>query len=214
MELGSIIFFVIVIGAGLLAFAVTIYLINLFRGERSGLLPAAGEKKSTGKNDMHHGADGIVRAVRRYAAAEGCTVIAPVEVTGSRDTADLDLLLVGWFGVLGVKCIGWGGQIYGSAAEPQWTQVLGGERCTFDNPLTRAGKSERAVRDVLFAAKLKNVPVETAVVFTNKAAELNLPRSTGHYTEKTFLAYLRSPHFEEDKKVEIEPVVAALRQQA
>src|SRR5699024_681166 len=131
----------------------------------------------------------------------------------SKDAADLDLLLVGWFGVLGVKCLGYGGEVYGSLDEPEWTQVLPQGRRTFENPMTRAGKSARAVRDALFAAKLKNVPVETVVVFTNPSASLNLPRSTGHYTEKTFLAYLKGPHFREDKKVEVEPVAAALRQQ-
>ena len=214
MDLNVVFFVVIVVGAGLLAFALTLFLINLYRQDRKG--PggaAAGKKKGEMPNDEHKGAEGVVRAVRRFAAAEGYAAIAPVQVQGTRDAADLDVVLVGWFGVLGVKCLGYGGDVYGSADEPQWTQVLPQGRRSFENPMTRAGKSARALRDALFAARLKNVSVETAVVFTNPSAALNLPRSTGHYTEKTFLAWLKSGHFLEDKKVEVEPVAAALRQQ-
>lgn len=213
MDLNAVIFIAIVVAAGLLAFALTMYIIGLYRQDRPKTGAAGGKKKAEMPDDEHKGAESVVRAVRRFAASEGYAAIAPVKLQGSKDAADLDVVLVGWFGVLGVKCLGYGGEVYGSLDEPQWTQVLPQGRRSFENPMTRAGKSARAVRDVLFAAKLKNVPVETAVVFTNASASLNLPRSTGHYTEKTFLAWLKGPHFREDKKVEVEPVAEALRQQ-
>lgn len=215
MDLSVIVFIIIVVAAGLLAFAVTMYVVGLFRQKGQGMSGSKPARKKNGEmpDDEHKGADAVVRAVRRFAAADDYAVISPVNVQGTKDAADLDLLLVGWFGVLGVKCLGWGGEVYGSLDEEEWTQVLPQGRRTLENPMTRAGKSARAVRDALFAAKLKNVPVETVVVFTNPSASLNLPRSTGHYTEKTFLAYLKGSHFQEDKKVEVEPVAAALRQQ-
>ncbi|HJA25010.1 MAG TPA: NERD domain-containing protein [Candidatus Fournierella merdigallinarum] len=206
MDLSDIFFMGIVVCVGLLAFALTVFLANLIRGNQ----PEKAKAASFDKEDEHKGAAALLRAVRRRAAAESWAVIAPVELSGSRDAADLDALVIGWFGVLGIKCIGWGGTIYGSAAEAEWTQVLGGARRSFENPIVRAGKSERAVRDVLFAARMKNVPVETVVVFTNAAAELCLPASTGHYTEKSFLAYLKSSRFEEDKKVDTAAVAALL----
>lgn len=215
MDLNVLIFVIIVVAAGLLAFAVTMYVIGVFRRKQPGASGGApaDKKKAAMPDDEHKGAEAVVRAVRRFASSDDYAVIAPVRVQGSKDAADLDLLLVGWFGVLGVKCLGYGGEVYGSLDEEQWTQVLPQGRRTFENPMTRAGKSARAVRDALFAARLKNVPVETVVVFTNPGASLNLPRSTGHYTEKTFLAWLKGPHFREEKKVEVEPVAAALRQQ-
>ena len=48
------------------------------------------------------------------------------------------------------------------------------------------------------------------MVFTGKKTQLALPRSCGHYTIEQFSTYLKSVHFEEDKKVEVEPVAAAL----
>lgn len=197
-------------GFALLAVVVCVVVVLYVRGLTGD---GGSARKGSGRvpDDEHKGAEGVVRALRRYAAARDFAVIAPVKLAGTKDAADLDALLVGWFGVLGVKCLGYGGEVYGGAGEAQWVQTENGGRRSFENPIDRAAKSARAVRDVLFEAKLKNVPVETAVVFTNRAAQLKLPRSTGHYTEKAFLEYLRGPHFDEDKKVEVEPVARALR---
>lgn len=211
MQPSDIIFIIAMVAVGLLAFAVSMYMVHLMRGKQEKSAPArAGQAPAALPDDEHKGADGVVRALRRYAAVQDYTVIAPVDLTGTKDAADLDAVLVGWFGVLGVKCLGYGGTVYGSPDEAQWVQVLNGARRSFENPMQKAQKSARAVRDVLFSAKLKSVPVETVVVFTNKGAQLNLPRSTGHYTEKTFAAYLKSDRFSEDKHIEVEPVAAAL----
>lgn len=173
--------------------------------------PLRGAKKEKHKplpQDEHNGADIVLRQLKRYAATNEYKVIAPVAIEGTRHTADLDALLVGWFGILGVKCLGYGGTVYGQAKDEQWVQEVNGNRRTFENPLMRAQKSAQAIRDVLFAAKVKNIPVETIVVFTGKKTELALPRSTGHYTLDQFTSYLKSTRFEEDKKVEVEPVAA------
>ena len=120
--------------------------------------------------------------------------------------------MVGWFGVLGVKCLGYGGEVYGSPDEAEWVQTVNGARRKFKNPIARSKQSGLVLRDALFAAGLKSVPVETVVVFTGKRVQLALPRSTGHYTEKSFSAYLKSSRFEEDKKIQVEPVAAAFVQ--
>lgn len=212
--MNDFVFLIIIILVGVLAFALTIYVINLVRKSKDGGMPAAPQKSKSGKlpDDEHKGADGVVRLLRRYAALHEYKVVAPVQLAGVHGTTDLDAVLVGWFGVLGVKCLGYGGEVYGSRDETEWVQVMNGARRSFQNPMARAQQSARVVRDALFAAGLKNVPVETVVVFTGKSTQLSLPRSTGHYTEKSFSAYLKTSRFEEDKKVEIAPVTAALGQ--
>lgn len=163
-------------------------------------------------DDEHKGRDGIIRMLSRYAALHEYQVVNPANLTGVHGTTDLDVLLVGWFGILGVKCLGYGGTIYGDPSEEQWVQELQGHRRTFQNPMTRAQKSGLVIRDVLFAAGMKRIPVETVVVFTNKSAQLMLPRSNNHYTEKTFAAYLKTLHFEEDKNVQVDPVAKLMRE--
>lgn len=161
-------------------------------------------------DDEHENAEAVLRQLRRYAATNEFRVVEPVQIGNEKISADLDALLVGWFGVLGVKCLGYGGTIYGQASDAEWVQEMNGQRRVFANPLKRAEQSARAVRQALFEAKIKNVPVETVVVFTGKKTQLALPRSCGHYTIEQFSTYLKSVHFEEDKKVEVEPVAAAL----
>lgn len=185
-------------------FGVAVYLLSPTRqSEKSskvGPLP----------DDEHENAEAVLRQLRRYAATNEFRVVEPVHIENSKASADLDALLVGWFGVLGVKCLGYGGTIYGQASDAEWVQEINGQRRVFANPLKRAEQSARAVRQALFEAKIKNVPVETVVVFTGKKTQLALPRSCGHYTIDQFSAYLKSVHFEEDKKVEVEPVATAL----
>ena len=163
-------------------------------------------------DDEHKGRDSIIHMLSRYASMHEYQVVHPANLTGVHGTTDLDVLLVGWFGILGVKCLGYGGSIYGDPNDEQWVQELQGKRRTFQNPMTRAQKSGLVIRDVLFKAGMKRIPVETVVVFTNKSAQLMLPRSTGHYTEKTFAAYLKTLHFEEDKDVQVEPVAKLMRE--
>lgn len=152
---------------------------------------------------------------RRFAANEGVRLIAPATLARGGAYADIDFILVGSFGVLCVKCLGLEGEIYGSAGDAKWLQVKGKEgaqqRISFDNPLVQAGRDTRLVRDALFAANLKSVPVETVCVFTNKDAQLVLPRDTGHYTVKSFRDLLDKDRFHQDRKVDAAAAEAALR---
>ena len=66
-------------------------------------------------------------------------------------------------------------------------------------------------RDILFSAKLKNIPVETVCVFTNPVASLALPRSTGHYTVKEFRSLLGQSRFLQERKIDLDAVCTALR---
>lgn len=150
-------------------------------------------------------------AARRMAAMNQYEVIAPAVLEKNGAQTDLDFILVGTFGLLCVKCVGLGGEIYGSAGDAMWLQVCDEKRKSFENPLRRAERDTRLVRDALFSAKLKNVPVEAVVVFTNRTAQLALPRSTGHYTVKEFRALLDKSKYTQDKRVDISKTAGAVR---
>ena len=102
-------------------------------------------------------------------------------------------------------------EVYGNAKDTLWTQATKNGKVTFKNPLLQAEAEARMLREVLFAAKLKNVPVETLCVFPNNATELAVPRSTPVYRLKEFSALLKKDHFTEDRKVDIDKVAKALR---
>lgn len=150
-------------------------------------------------------------AAKRMALMNGYQILSPACLAKDGKLADLDFILVGTFGVLCVKCVGRGGSIYGSVGDAMWLQVKNQDRISFANPLLEAERDTRVVRDILFSAKLKSIPVETVCVFTNPSASLALPRSTGHYTVKEFRALLGQSRFLQERKIDLEAVCTALR---
>lgn len=171
-------------------------------------------KKATpaekGKN-MTNPAAKPLRAAKTFAALQQYQLIVPAHLAKDGAFADFDFIIVGCFGLLCVKCDGRGGEIYGAADDETWLQVVGSERISFENPLRIAAKDTRVVRDTLFAAKLKSVPVEAVCVMANNKAQLALPRSTGHYTVKDFKALLGKDKFLADKGVDIAKAADAVR---
>ena len=156
-------------------------------------------------------ADKPLGAARRMALMNGYQVISPACLAKDCKLAELDFILVGTFGVLCVKCVGRGGSIYGSAGDAMWLQVKNQDRISFANPILEAERDTRLVRDILFSAKLKNIPVETVCVFTNPVASLALPRSTGHSTVKEFRSLLGQSRFLQERKIDRDAVCTALR---
>lgn len=180
----------------------------LLSGRKDGDLE--NPRKAKNLDDSKKSAEPL-RITRRFAALHQYAVIAPAQLAKDGKFADLDFILVGWFGLLCVKCIGLGGQIYGSLEDEMWLQLDGEKRISFANPMRAAEADTRLVRDTLFAAKLRNIQVETVCVFTNKSATLMLPRTTGHYTMREFKALLDKSKYDQDKGVDIPKTVEAVK---
>ena len=148
----------------------------------------------------------------QFARSNDFRIIRPAVLEGKGRTAHLDALVVGYFGVLGVKALGHTGEVYGNANENTWVQIAPNrERISFANPITEASADVRVVRDALFAAKIKAVPVEVAVVFTEKNIQLALPRSLEFYTTKTFHQQLKKEKYQKDAGIDLDAVEKALR---
>lgn len=162
--------------------------------------------------DEKAGAAQVVGQLRRYARLNNFQLVAPACWAREGKLAQFDGVLVGYFGVLAVRCLGYGGQVFGGEKEPVWVQTKGEQRFEFENPLDRNARDARVLREVLIAAGLRNIPVETALVCTGgKGQELALPRSTPYYTPKTLGRYLNTSRFDQDKKVDVEKTAQALR---
>lgn len=155
-----------------------------------------------------------LRAVKSFAARNGFEVIEPGRICQGTGVTDLDVILVGSFGVLGVKSLGYYGRIYGGEKEQLWSQTSKVGRAVFPNPLNTANAEARMLREVLFAANIKSVQVETVCVFPNKASELVMPRSTPVYRAREFAALLGKDKYTDDKHVDIDAVARALRNAA
>lgn len=154
----------------------------------------------------------VVRKLKSFAGDHGFTVIAPARLASGTGVTDFDALLVGSFGILAVKSLGYYGEIYGNAQDKTWVQTTPRHgRIPFASPLEEAAADARRVREILFAAGIKSVMVETACVFPNSGSQLIVPRSTPIYRMKEFSSLLLKDHFTDERNVDIEKVAAALR---
>lgn len=148
----------------------------------------------------------------RFAKSNGFRIIAPAVVQGKNKTANLEAIVIGPFGILGIKGLGYYGNVYGTKDEAEWLNVTTlGARTKFPNPIVEGAADVRAIRDALFAKNIKMVPVEVANVFTAKEVQLGVPRDAGHYTLKTFKAYLNREKFMEEKNFRVEKAEEAIR---
>lgn len=158
------------------------------------------------------GIGGVVGVAKRFARSNGFKVIAPATLQRSGKTAQLDALVIGYFGVLGVKAYGYNGEIYGNATEENWLQVAGnGKRTPFKNPLQQAAADVRVIRDALFESKMKTIPVEVVCVFADPKAQIAVPGGAGYYTAKTFKQLLGKEKYLADKGLDLEKAEQALR---
>lgn len=173
-------------------------------------------RKNNPKKGKQRGRDNqagrAVSALRSFARSNDSHIIAPAHLVKGERKANLDAVVVGYFGVLGVKALGYNGEIYGSSGDASWLQVSDdGTRTQFPNPILEASGDVRVLRDALFGSKLKQIPVEVVCVFTAKDAQLALPRNTGHLTMKDFKALLRKDKYREDAGHNLDAVEKALR---
>lgn len=156
-----------------------------------------------------------VARAKSFARSNGYKVLAPATVAWGDKTASMDALVVGSFGILGVKAYGFNGQIYGAAADEEWLQVApNGTRNYFTNPIKQAAADVRAVRGVIMNAKLKNVPVEVVCVFTQKKAQLAIPRNVNYYNMKGFKTLLGKEKYQASLSFDVEKAYAALEASA
>lgn len=167
-------------------------------------------KKPLGKNNK---ASSAISILRKFARTNDFRFISPAVFYRNGVESNLDAIAIGYFGVIGVKALGYNGEIYGTTTDKEWLQVNeGGKRNPFPNPIIESSADVRAIREVLINAKLKQVPVEVVCVFTEPTAQLAIPRSTGHYTLKEFKSLLRSEKYYEEKINNLDDIEKAINQ--
>lgn len=86
--------------------------------------------------------DGVSKtlaALGRYASLHDFTLITPAKVQSGDKATDLDALLVTYAGVVGIKCIGYNGQIYAQTpATPPGCALRANSAPSLQTPLTSA----------------------------------------------------------------------------
>lgn len=153
-----------------------------------------------------------IGAMRSFARKNSFRFVSPAVLQCGDAKMELDAIVIGYFGVLGVISLGYSGEIYGEAGDDNWLQVAeDGSRNSFPNPITQSSAAVRVIRDALFKEKMKRVPVEVVYVFSNEKAQLALPRSIGPMDLKAFKKLLAKEKYLDDCGLDMDKVEEAVR---
>ena len=173
----------------------------IFFMEREKKLPRGRKKEN---------ANAAVAVLKSFAANNSCKVLGPVTLTKGDRTARLDAVLVGWFGVLGIKSYGYNGQVYGNAGEDEWVWVSADKREKFENPIGECTLAARLMREALMNAGVRAPESEAVYVFTDSKLEMCIPRNLNPMNLSDLRSYLRKDKFQKDRGYDLDTMVAAL----
>lgn len=158
------------------------------------------------------GVDQTLRALSRYASSHGFQILRPAKITSGGKTAQLDAVLVTYCGVIGVRCLGYNGEVFANPGESEWLWVTAEGRRRFPDPVAQCAADARVLRDLLIREpKLKNIPVECLAVFTDKDVQLSIPKSVPILRRKDLIPQLEQSRYLEDKGIDADRVTALLK---
>ncbi len=169
------------------------------------------EKKGPRRARTNKKTDAAVRVLKGFAVRNDFRVLGPMTLTRNGHTAHLDGVLVGWFGVLGVKAFGYNGQVYGNPREAQWLWASADRRENFPSPVEECALAARLMREALMKAGVRNPDSEAVFVFTDPKVELAVPANVGAMKTADLRAYLRREKFRADKGYDVQQLCDALQ---
>lgn len=195
---------------GLIAILAVVFLIIYFISKNQGEEGPTNKAKRAQKD---RGVDAAVKALNRYASLHNFCILQPAHLRCGEKAADLDAILVTFAGIIGVRCLGYNGEIFANSGESDWLWVTQESRTRIPDPVAQCAADARAIRDVLMQnPKLRNVPVECLPVFTDKSVQLAVPKSSRVFRQKDLMSTLEKEKYLEDKGLDQELVAGLLRE--
>lgn len=157
------------------------------------------------------GVEGVRRALSRYASLHGFTLLLDLPLQVNGETTRLDAVLVTYAGVVGVRCLGYNGEVFANSDEKEWLWVTQASRQRIPDPVAQCAADARAIRDLLMAEpRLRSLPVECLPVFTDKNLQLAVPKSVRVLRAKELIPTLDKEKYLQDTGCDKEAVAALL----
>ncbi|MCL2056000.1 MAG: NERD domain-containing protein [Oscillospiraceae bacterium] len=154
--------------------------------------------------------------LQKYALIRGFKVLSGVTLRFKGDAFTIENMLVGFFGILIVSTMGGRGEYYGQIDGKQWQRVLGDEKKSFPNPIAEQDRAVAALRGVLSAKKLYNIPIEGLVYLSSGSKKTSLYVTHGGriLLPGQLAPYLRRTKFDKDTGLDVGKIEAAVRENA
>lgn len=148
--------------------------------------------KKTQRNGNANEVQQIIAQMIRFAGRRKMRIVCPGYVLYGEKVCRAVLLLVGPFGVLSLRCYGYGGRISPASNGHEWQQDMNGRRITIANPLNTMEEDVQIVRNALNAGGFSDIPVIGAAVYTRPQVQLDIPAGCRVFDRKGLKAWLES----------------------
>lgn len=151
-----------------------------------------GRSGKTQRNGNPSDVQQIVAQVIRFAGRHKMRLVCPGYIMYDEKVSRAVLLLIGPFGVMSLRCYGYGGWVGPAQSGYEWQQDMNECRKTIPNPLHQMEEDVQIARSALQAGGFGDVPVIGAAVFTQPHVQLNVPAGCRVFDRKGLKAWMES----------------------
>lgn len=162
-----------------------------------------------------YGFNSVGSFLKRYSLSRNFKTLSNVIISDAKDSAKIDHVLVGFFGVLFVNVIQVKTELYGDIKEDLWSLSEGGKKVSIPNPVKISRENLEAFRSMLSRKKIYKVPMEQIVVIVGfgKPPALylsNLGGTTPTMSISQMKKLLSNSRFSKDNDVDVDLIVSAI----
>lgn len=147
----------------------------------------------------------VTSAMKKYGLIRGYRVLENVTFEAGGRQADVELMMIGFFGILFVYSLNDTAEYYGDAKGEHWVQVNKKSRKTIDNFMARRTEAIDVVREIFSKNKVYNIRMEGVTVFCGnpKKSLIGLTNAQGILNFSEYKTYLNKAKFEKDNDVDV-----------
>lgn len=147
----------------------------------------------------------VSNALKKFGIIRNYKVLENLHLRCGKHEAQIDCMLVGFFGILLVNAVNDTAEYYGDAGGKQWVKVMKGQRSEMENLCVKNLRDIELLREIFAKNNVYGVQIEGLVVFCGnmKKTIFGITGAQGLMNFKRFKSYLGKSKFEKDNDVDV-----------
>lgn len=163
----------------------------------------------------HNGASNEVEELlvklKAYAFKHEMKIIYPGSFKYKDTVSPTTFILAGRFGLLLIRCYGFGGHVYVDPASGQWMQNMNNEIKDIPSPTQSMDKEKQLMNAALEQTGFADTEIHAASVFTRQGIVLDVPHGSNVFDRSGFINWLETDKiFLCDKKTQVNKISECL----
>lgn len=154
-------------------------------------------------NSQKNEIEELVVSMKGYCFKHGMKIVFPGNIHCNNQTGVSTIIVTGSFGLLSVRCYGFGGHIYRDPRTHRYMQNMNGNIKEIIDPEKSMRDEKFFIRKFLNDTRFMNIPVYTSAVFTRSNVILSVPEHSHIYNRKNFKKWFETdPIFQKESKID------------